>query len=124
MRNGRPIGGCGAASPETEDTDVGLALFVRLRHLVVSVTGERAPDACQAKIPEAKDHRAQAFAADREDLGAEIRCREEDARTEEESRAEGRKAEASAGIESARQEISGSATSRGRRSEPRRIAAR
>jgi len=40
MRNGRSIDACGAANPEPRILHAELALFVRLRHLSVSPTGE------------------------------------------------------------------------------------
>ena len=97
MRNGRSIGVCGAANPEPRILHAELALFVRLRHLSVSPTGERASNAPQAKIRDPKDHRAQTRAGDSENRAAEKDRCEEDGGPQEETGTKGSETETAAG---------------------------
>jgi hypothetical protein len=102
-RNGQPIGTCGAASPKPRILHAELALCVRLRHLSVSPTGERASNAPQEKNCQTKSPGAQARAADFESHATKAICREknihgeEDGRPQEETGAKDSKAEIPAG---------------------------
>src|SRR6185312_11069270 len=88
-RNGRPIDACGAANPDPRILHAELALFVRLRHLSVSPTGERVCNA-QEKDDQTQTPGAHPRAADFEGHAAKSAGREEVGGAQEEDRDEGR----------------------------------